>query len=98
MLVVGLFVGGSQGTVLLTTGLALGSLAGLELSVREHFAGYRSHTALLAAAAAVATLALLFYAAPDLLPPAGRLAVAAVGRRARGLRPRPRLPRPGGAH
>ncbi len=78
MLVVGLIVGGSQGTVLLTTGLALGALAGLELSVREHFAGYRSHTALLAAAAAVGTLALLFYAAPDVLPPAGRLVVAAV--------------------
>ncbi len=80
MLVVGLFVRGSQGAVLLTTGLALGALAGLELSVREHFAGYRSHTVLLAAATAVATLALLFYAAPDLLPPSARLvAAAAVG-------------------
>ena len=29
-------------------GLALGSLGGLELSIREHFAGYRSHTTLLA--------------------------------------------------
>src|SRR5215210_4568058 len=32
--------------------LVLGSLAGLELAVREHFAGYRSHTTLLAACAA----------------------------------------------
>ena len=38
-------------------GLMLGSLAGLELSVREHFAGYRSHTVLIAGAAGVAVLA-----------------------------------------
>jgi len=30
------------------------SIASLELSIREHFAGYRSHTALLAGACAVA--------------------------------------------
>lgn len=78
MLVVGLFVRGPQGAALLGTGLALGALAGLELSIREHFAGYRSHTALLASAAAVATLALFFYALPDLLPPAGRLIAAGV--------------------
>jgi hypothetical protein len=78
MLVAGLIVQGSQGTVLLSTGLALGALAGLELSIREHFAGYRSHTALLAGAAAVATLALLFYVAPDLVPPPARLVLAAV--------------------
>ena len=48
MLVVGLFVRGPQGAALLGTGLALGALAGLELSIREHFGGYRSHTALLA--------------------------------------------------
>ena len=41
---------------MLGVGLVLGSLAGLELSVREHFAGYRSHTLLLAAAVGVATL------------------------------------------
>lgn len=78
MLIAGLFVQGSQGRVLLSTGLALGALAGLELSIREHFAGYRSHTLLLAAAAAVATLALFFYALPDALPPAGRLVAAAI--------------------
>lgn len=33
-------------------GLVLGSISGLELSVREHFGGYRSHTALLAGATA----------------------------------------------
>jgi hypothetical protein len=78
MLIAGLVVKGDRGTALLVTGLCLGSLAGLELSIREHFAGYRSHTLLLAGAAGVATLALLFYAVPGLLPPAGRLVAAAV--------------------
>lgn len=76
MLIAGVVVSGSQGTVLLVTGLALGSLAGLELSIREHFAGFRSHTVLLAGALGVVTLGLLFYAVPDALPPVGRLAVA----------------------
>jgi hypothetical protein len=78
LLVAGFVVQGEQGAVMLGTGLALGSLAGLELSVREHLAGYRSHTALLAAAAAVLTLAALFYLVPSLLPPWARLAVAAL--------------------
>ncbi len=38
-------------------GLVLGALAGLELSIREHFAGYRSHTLVLSGALAVAVLA-----------------------------------------
>jgi hypothetical protein len=80
MLVGAFFVGGSRSTVLLATGLALGSLAGLELSVREHFAGYRSHTVLLAGVAAVATLALLYFVFPDLLSHGAQIAVAvAVG-------------------
>ncbi|MDP9228560.1 MAG: hypothetical protein M3M99_05840, partial [Actinomycetota bacterium] len=48
------------GAVKFAAGLAVASLGGLELSVREHFAGYRSHTALLAGAVGVATLALMF--------------------------------------
>jgi hypothetical protein len=76
LLLAGLFVSGPQGTTLLVTGLALGSLAGLELSIREHFAGYRSHTLMLAGAAGVATLAFLFYAVPSLMPPAARIGVA----------------------
>jgi uncharacterized membrane protein YhiD involved in acid resistance len=47
---------------------ALGSLAGLELSIREHFAGYRSHTTVLAATAAVAAIAVMFFArAPQIV-------------------------------
>jgi len=76
MLVAGFVAQGRQGAVLLGTGLVLGSLAGLELSVREHFAGYRSHTLLLGGAASVATLALLFYVLPDLLSPGVNVAVA----------------------
>jgi len=75
MLAAAIFVDGARSTALLVTGLALGSLAGLELSIREHFAGYRSHTAMLAGVAGVAVLAVLFYAVPDLLPPLARLAV-----------------------
>lgn len=63
MLVAGFIVGGSRGTTLLGTGLVLGSLAGLELSVREHFGGFRSHTILLAATAAVAAAVGLYYLA-----------------------------------
>ena len=44
---------GEPRATLLFGGLALISIASLELAIREHFAGYRSHTTLLAAAAAV---------------------------------------------
>ena len=59
--IVGLIVWGDRGRVILLAAMALGSLAGLELSIREHFAGYRSHSALLAGAAAIAlaTVALI---------------------------------------
>ena len=65
MLVVGAIIGFDEprGQALLGTGLVLASLAGLELSVREHFGGYRSHTALLAAAAGVAGMLGLYYLA-----------------------------------
>ena len=76
MLVVGFVVGGNQGTILIVAGLVLASLGGLELAVREHFTGYRSHTTLLAALAAVACLAILFFGAPDLLSPYVRIGVA----------------------
>jgi hypothetical protein len=77
LLVAGFVTGGSRGTVMIVTGLALASLGGLELAIREHFAGYRSHTTVLAGMAAVASLAILFFAAPSLLSPPLRLAAAA---------------------
>ena len=45
---------GEPRTTFLFGGLALISLASIELAIREHFSGYRSHTALLAGGAAVA--------------------------------------------
>jgi hypothetical protein len=76
LLVGGFIVSGTQGAVMIGTGLALGSLAGLELAIREHFAGYRSHTMLLAGMAAVVVLAFLFFVGPTALPPTARIAVA----------------------
>lgn len=52
------FFGGGDATILLV-GLALVSVATLELVIREHFAGYRSHSTLLAGTAAVLAVALL---------------------------------------
>jgi uncharacterized integral membrane protein len=48
-------------------GVALAGLGGLEVSIREHFAGYRSHTTMLAGAAFVLTTGLAFYAAHQFL-------------------------------
>jgi len=45
LLVFGFITGGITPLVI---GLLLGSAGGLEFSIREHFAGYRSHTTLLA--------------------------------------------------
>jgi len=56
----GLIRGGRTGVILLMTGCALGSLAGLEVSIREHLAGYRSHTTVLALVPAVVVVAALF--------------------------------------
>ncbi len=61
MLVGGLIVQGAQGSVLIGVGLVLGTLGGLELSIREHFAGYRSHTLVLSGAPAIAVLAALAF-------------------------------------
>jgi ABC-type Co2+ transport system permease subunit len=36
--------------------MVLGSLGGLEVSIREHFAGFKSHTTLLAASTAVLSM------------------------------------------
>jgi hypothetical protein len=64
LFLVGFFlVDGPRGTQLFATGLAIASLAGLELSIREHFAGYRSHSMLLSGAAGVAAMLGLYYLA-----------------------------------
>lgn len=55
----GLFSWSSQGNLRFGAGLALASLGGLELSLREHLAGYRSHTSLLAGAAGLLVVTVL---------------------------------------
>jgi len=57
-------------------GVALAGLGGMEVAIREHFAGYRSHTTLLAGAVFVFTVGGLFYLADQILAVA--LAVGAV--------------------
>ena len=60
MLIVGI---AGQNLTALGVGVVLGGLGGLEVSVREHFAGYRSHTTLLAGFAFVVVTGALLYAA-----------------------------------
>ncbi len=48
---------------LLGVGVVLAGLGGLEVAVREHFAGYRSHTTLLAGTVFVLVTGGLFYLA-----------------------------------
>jgi hypothetical protein len=57
LVVLGFVVGGRAGFVLAAGGLILVALASLELTIREHFSGYRSHSALLAAVVAVGLMA-----------------------------------------
>jgi hypothetical protein len=51
-----------RGKILLITGMALGSLGGLDTALREHMAGFHSHTTVLAALPAVLTAGVLFFA------------------------------------
>ena len=60
--VAGFFVAPPQGLVMLGVGAGLASLAGLELAVREHYSGYRSHTLLLSAGIGVPVLGVLLLA------------------------------------
>ena len=48
-----------SGKVMVAAAMCLGSLGGLEVTIREHFAGYRSHTTLLAASCAVGSMILV---------------------------------------
>jgi len=51
-----------RGKLLLVLGMALGSLGGLDTALREHLAGYRSHTTVIASLPAVTTAAVLYFA------------------------------------
>ena len=63
-------------TTAIGLGVALAGLGGMEVAIREHFAGYRSHSTLLAGTVFVFTVGGLYYAAHQILAVA--LAVGAV--------------------
>lgn len=66
--IVCLLVGVVGGTPkLIGVGVVLAGLGGLEVSVREHFGGYRSHTTLLAGTVFVLTVGGLFYLGGQIL-------------------------------
>ena len=69
LMVGGLIVGDRQGVVMFAAGLALGTLAGLEVSIREHFAGFRSHSTLLAGAAGIISITVIALAAGEVFVP-----------------------------
>jgi hypothetical protein len=69
LLITGFVVGDARGATMVVAGLALGSLGGLALAIREHFAGYRSHTTLLAGAVAIACGTLVAVVAGTVLLP-----------------------------
>jgi hypothetical protein len=59
VLAVGFFSSGDRRGTFIGIGLVLASLGGGELALREHFAGYRSHTSLLAGLAGFVVGAIL---------------------------------------
>jgi hypothetical protein len=59
LMVVGFVKGGNRGGLFAVCGIGLVGVASLELAIREHFAGYRSHSSLLAAAVGVGTMLVL---------------------------------------
>jgi hypothetical protein len=68
LLIVGFLKGDTGGVVMILAGISLVSLAALELTLREHFAGYRSHTSVLAGFVGVFVLGLGFvFAWPQLV-------------------------------
>ena len=60
LFIAGLFTTPPQGVVMIVVGLGLASLAGLELSIREHFGAFRSHTLLLSAAIGVPLFGVMY--------------------------------------
>ena len=64
LLVLGFVTRGHRGQLELAGGFTLMVLSVSELAVREHFAGYRSHSAMLAGVGAVALDAILFFFTP----------------------------------
>lgn len=84
--IVGFVIAGRSGAVLLTAAALLGSVAGLEVAIREHLGGYRSHTLVLAGVMAVVTITALALLRTDrivmLAGGAGMLLIGIAGWRA----------------
>ena len=68
LLIVGLFLSPDKGKLAVGVGLVLAALGGLEIAAREHFTGYRSHTALLASGVGVASIAIVLLVGQENLP------------------------------
>jgi len=68
MLITGLFLSPDRGRLVVAVGLVLAALGGLEIAAREHFTGFRSHTALLAGGAGVAAIAIVLAVGQENLP------------------------------
>jgi hypothetical protein len=70
VLILGSFAArGKTGGVMFIAGLLLGTLAGLEVSIREHFAGFKSHSTLLAGSMAVIAITVIALAAGEVFVP-----------------------------
>lgn len=78
LLIAGFFVTPPRGPIMIGAGLVLASLAGLELALREHLAGFRSHTLILAGIGAVITLAIGWTLLDSILTPPIRILLAGV--------------------
>ena len=82
LIVVGTITGfdSDRGRLALLCGLVLASLGGLDTALREHFAGFRSHSTLLAGLPGVVVAVALFFAsAPWIAVAAGAALVFALG-------------------
>jgi hypothetical protein len=78
LIVLGFFTGvdSDRGRLALLSGLVLASLGGLDTALREHFAGFRSHSTLLAALPAVLVAGGLFFARAPWVAVAGGTVLA----------------------
>ena len=82
LIVIGVISGidGERGRLALLCGLVLASLGGLDTALREHFAGFRSHSTVLAGLPAVLAAGALFFGrAPWIAVTAAALLVFAGG-------------------
>jgi hypothetical protein len=64
LLIAGFF---AQDAIMIACGLTLAAMAGLELSVREHLAGFRSHSTVLAGTLAVVAVGIGYFVLPSSL-------------------------------